>query len=443
MLETDIIAPCDDCEWASNVVLADKKGGEKRLYIDYKQLNEITKKDLWPIMRIDDALDSLFGAKFFTSLDMASGFWQIPLHLDSQEKTAFLTADGHYYFKVMPFGLCNAPSSFTRMMEKVLGDLKFKFVLIYIDDIIIYSSSLIEHLEHLRIVLDRFIEANLKLKPSKCFFCQKEVKFLGHIASEAGVRPDPPNVEAIQQIPAPKNIKQVRSFVGAATHYRKFIMNFSRIAAPLLELTRNYIPFDWSAERELAFQTLKCALSTVPVLAHFNPNARLRIETDGSGIAIGAVLSQESPTGYQVVSYASRTLNKCERNYPITEIEMLAIVWALDKFESYLGGPYEFQVITDHNAIAGLFKLPNPKGRLARWILSLRPYCMKISYRPGKGNEEADLLSRPKPELEILNNFIQASKGGTVSLPCFALLPKKAPSQDKKSKQQNDDFFLV
>ena len=165
--------------------------------MDYKQLNDLTKKDVWPIMRIDDALDSLYGAKLFTSLDMASGYWQIPLHPESQEKTAFLTAEGHYYFKVMSFGLCNAPSSFTRMMDKIFGDLKFKSLLVYIDDIIIYSRTFEEHVRHVEEVLSRLEQARLKLKPSKCHFIQQEVGFLWHVVGGKGVKPDPANVEGI------------------------------------------------------------------------------------------------------------------------------------------------------------------------------------------------------------------------------------------------------
>ena len=267
--------------WSSPVVLVRKKDGTHRFCVDYRGLNSVTKIDTFPLPRIDDLLDQLGGSKFFSTLDLASGFWQIRVHPDSQEKTAFSTPQGLFEFRVMPFGLCNAPSVFQRLMQQVLTGLNPPegpdFVSGYIDDVLVFSRTLEEHMEHLCLVIERLREANLKLKPAKC---RKEVEYLGHLITPSGLKPNHKLVMAVQEFPLPRDIRELRRFLGLASYYRKFIPQFSKIAEPLHNLTRKEVEFVWSDACQSAFESLKCKLSVAPVLAYPSFEKDFVLETD-------------------------------------------------------------------------------------------------------------------------------------------------------------------
>lgn len=333
MLQRDIIRPSSS-SWSSPVVLVRKKDGSVRFCVDYRALNKITRKDVYPMPRIDDALDTLQGAQYFSSLDLRSGYWQIPMHEADKDKTAFATPDGLYEFNVMPFGLCNAPATFERMIDTVLRGLKWKTCLCYLDDIVIFSSTFRQHLERLDVVLTCLSNAGLQLNTKKCHFASKNIKVLGHLVSKDGVRPDPDKVAAVLRFPRPANQKQLRSFLGLASYFRRFINHFAAIALPLHKLLTSGAAFAWSDGCELAFQALKRALTSDPVLRHFDENAPTFLHTDASGHGVGAVLLQSDSTSRErVVAYASRALTPAEQNYSITEQECLAVVWAVQNFD--------------------------------------------------------------------------------------------------------------
>ena len=238
MLEKKLIVPSNS-PWTSPVVVVEKKNGKLRLCVDYRKLNNVTKKDSYPLPRIDDMLETLSGSTWFSSLDMASGFWQVEMKPEDREKTAFVTKYGIYEFTVMPFGLCNAPATFQRLMDTVLQGILWHFVIVYIDDINIGSRTFSEHLEHLKQVFERLRNAGLKLNPEKCFFFEKKLVFLGHVVSNEGIQTDPDKIAAVKNFPIPRDVSQLRGFLGLASYYRRFIQNFSKIAEPLNKLLRN------------------------------------------------------------------------------------------------------------------------------------------------------------------------------------------------------------
>ena len=389
-----IIIPITHSEWICNVVLVPKKDGNTRFCIDYKPVNALSIPDSYPLVRIDDCLDAMCGAKYFSSLDLASGYWQIQMDPASVDKTAFITPEGTYAFCRMPFGLTGAPATFCRLMDLVLGGLKFKGVVVYLDDVQIYSKSFEEHLSLLRQVFQRLQSANLKVKTSKCFFFKSQVLFLGHIVDARGISTDPHKVVAITAMATPHDVTTTKSFLGACGHYRRFIQAFSTVAGPLYSLLKKDTAFIWTNCQNASFQELKCRLTTTPILGHFDPTRMLTIETDASTIGLGAVLSQEASPYPEVLAYISRTLSKAEKNYSVTELECIAVIWSVEKLHHYVGGNKQFTVITDHNALVGLMTMKNPRGRLARWVLALRPYRILIRYRPGVDNTMADHLSR-------------------------------------------------
>ena len=369
--------------------------------MDYRNLNAVTKADTFPLPRVDDLLDQLHDCKYFSTLDLAAGFWQIRVHQKSMEKTAFATPQGLFEFRVMPCGLTNAPSVFQRLMQKVLTGLNPEngpdFVSVYIDDILVFSSSLEEHIHHLQLVLERIITANLKLKPSKCRFVREEVEYLGHVITRSGLKTQAKHVEAVQHFARPNSLKGVRQYLGMCAYYRRFIPCFSGIARPLHNLTRKGADFVWTEECETAFRELKERLTAAPVLAYPCFQKPFILETDASGCGLGAVLSQCQDDGLvHPIAYASRSLCKAESNYGITELETLAVVWALTHFRTYIYGN-EVTVYTDHSAVKAVLETPNPSGKHARWWSKVYESGAKhvhIIYKSGKSNSNADALSR-------------------------------------------------
>ena len=406
--------------WASPVVLVKKKDGTHRFCVDYRQLNSITKTDNFPLPRIDDLLDQLGESKYFSSIDLASGFWQIQMHSSSQEKTAFVTPHGLYEFRVMPFGLKNAPGVFQRLMQQVVSSLNSgsgpDFVSVYLDDILVFSKNLNEHLEHLRLVIQRLVEVGLKLKPSKCKFAQHELEYLGHVVSREGLRTNPNLTEAVVDFPRPQSVRDVRRFLGLASYYRRFILHFAKIARPLHKLTCKDTRFDWSPECQIAFQELKQRLSSVPVLAYPNFDAQFVLETDASIKGLGAVLSQAQEGGnLHPVGYASRALSPSEVHYGITDLETLAVVWAISHFSHYLYGN-RVVAYTDHTAVKSVLEAANPSGKHAQWWTRVYGRGIKevtIRYRAGRENINVDALSRspklPAPEVGIAQDEVQVS----------------------------------
>lgn len=391
-----IIKPSNS-EWHSPVVLVRKKNNTFRFACDYRQLNKITVPMSFPLPHLESVFDSIGAAKanYFSNLDLMSGFWQMELDEESQKKAAFITQRGVYEWTRMPFGLTNAPISFQTLMSSVLRDLNWKSVLVYVDDILIFSHTFEDHLMHLKQVFSKLREANLTLQPSKCHFALKQLKFLGHIISRRGVEVDPDKTQAMSDFPRPKSQKQVRSFLGMANYYRRFIKNFSKIATPLnacLKTVGNK-KFQWTEECEQAFQTLKSKLLTAPVLAYPDPSKHFILTCDASDTAVGYVLGQLDDTKKEfVVAYGGKALSTDEKKFSTTEKECLAVLYGIAAYRPYLAHT-EFTIVTDHKALVWL-QTAKHTGRLERWALKIQEYNFKIVHRPGKSNCVADALSR-------------------------------------------------
>ena len=397
LLATGRVEPSQS-PWSSPVVLARKHDGTYRMCIDFRKLNQSTKKDAIPLPRTDDLLEALGGAQWFSSLDLASGYWQMQVKEEDRPKTAFSTHRGQFQWTVMPFGLTNGPASFTRLMNLALSGLTWTHCLVYLDDIIIWAPTFEDHIHRLRLVFDRIRAAGLKLKPSKCQFLRKEVVFLGHVVSSDGIKTDPEKVKAVETWPVPLNVKELQSFLGLASYYRKFILGFSIIAEPLYQLCRKTVSFSWQQGQQAAFEELKGRLISAPVLAYPNFSAEAGsfiLDTDASQYqGIGAVLSQQQQDGTErVIAYGSRSLNEHEKNYCTTRLEMLALVTYVDYFRYYLLGR-RFCVRTDHSSLRWLRSFKEPEGQVARWLERLQEYDFEVQHRPGKQHSNADSLSR-------------------------------------------------
>ena len=395
MLKQGVIRPSFS-PWASPVVLVKKKEGTLRFCIDFRKLNAITVKDTYPLPRIDDILTTLNKTRYYTSLDLQSGYWQVPVHKNDISKTAFITFGGLWEFITLPFGLCNAPSLFQRLMERVLSGLLWKFAFVYIDDILCCSTTFDEHVSHLKQIFNRLRAANLKLKISKCHFAQKQISFLGHTVSQQGIAVDPSKTDKIMKFPQPTTITELKRFLGLCSYYRRFVQNFSKIAQPLNALLRKNTNFIWSNDCENSFKTLKTHLVTPPVLRYPDFKKDFIVQTDASGKALGAVLSQIYEDGEHPIAFASRTLNTAESKYPAIELEALAVVFAIKRFRPYVYG-HKITIQTDHAPLKWLLSTatsPDGSSKIQRWALTLQEYDFVVQHRPGKCNANADALSR-------------------------------------------------
>lgn len=381
----------------------DNSGQEKwRIVVDYRKLNEATIDDKFPIPNIETILDKLGRSQYFTTLDLAKGFHQVLVREEDRKKTAFSTPLGHYEFTRMPFGLKNAPATFQRLINSVLREYINQICVVYLDDILIFSSSLKEHVISVQKVLDKLREHNLKIQINKCNFFAKETEYLGHVLTTEGVKPNNKKIEAIQKLQLPETTKQIKSFLGITGYFRKFIRDYAKIAEPMTRYLKKNTRINLNDSSYISsFEKLKIILTDSPVLRYPDFNKKFQLTTDASDFAIGSVLTQEG----HPVCYASRTLNKHERSYSVTEKELLAIVWSVNYFRPYIYGR-SFDLLTDHQPLKWLQSKHKGKDinhRLQRWLLKLGEYNINIDYIKGKENNAADFLSRINSETGEIN----------------------------------------
>lgn len=391
MLDAGIIKRSNS-PWLSPVIIVPKKDGSKRVCIDFRKINAVTIMPAPSIPSTEDIFYSLGKSKFRSCLDLKSGFWQVPIREEDKEKTAFSTGDQLFQMEVMPFGLCSAPSYFQNLMNKVLGDVR-QFALAFIDDIIVFSNTFEEHLEHLEIVFDRLRKANLKLKISKCDFLRENLNYLGHVISNEGISVDPEKVKVVEGMRAPATVREVRSYLGMTSYYRKYVPEFSKIARPLTALTRKHAKFKWTKEAQEAFETLKQCLVKAPILAFPDISAPFQLYTDASQYALGAVLMQEIEGEKKVIQYVSHQFTVAQQKWPTIEREAFAIIYSLQKLRPIVLGT-QLTVFTDHKPLKHLFTSEMKNPRIQRWAIMLGEFGCNIEYISGPKNVTADTLSR-------------------------------------------------
>ncbi|KAL7868508.1 hypothetical protein SRHO_G00098920 [Serrasalmus rhombeus] len=415
LLEAGVIRESES-SFSSPIVVVRKKNGDVRLCVDYRKLNLQTVKDAYALPNLEETFSVLTGSQWFSVLDLKSGYYQIELNEADKHKTAFVCPLGFWEFNRLPQGITNAPSTFQRLMEKCMSDLNLKEVIVFLDDLIVFSATLEEHEHRLLRVLQRLKEYGLKLSPEKCKFFQTSVRYLGHIVSRNGVETDPEKIEALKNWPNPKNLKELRSFLGFAGYYRRFIQDFSKIVKPLNDLTAGYGPVRkkckvgnrdtlyykpkepfgsrWTESCKEAFDTIINKLTSAPVLAYANPKLPYILHTDASTTGLGAALYQEQDGQIRAIAFASRGLSCSESRYPAHKLEFLALKWAVtEKFSDYLYGN-SFTVITDSNPLTYILTSAKLDATSYRWLSALSTFSFKLQYRPGKHNLDADALSR-------------------------------------------------
>lgn len=394
-----------ESSFSSPIVVVRKKNGEVRLCVDYRKLNLQTIKDAYALPNLEETFSALTGSRWFSVLDLKSGYYQIEVEESDKHKTAFVCPLGFWEFNRMPQGVTNAPSTFQRLMERCMSDIHLKEVVVFLDDLIVFSDTLEEHERRLLRVLHRLREYGLKLSPEKCTFFQTSVKYLGHIVSSSGVETDPEKVAVLKTWPVPKNLKELRSFLGFSEYYRRFIRDYAVIVKPLNDLTSGYPPLRkgckvkerkdyhnpkelfgsrWSASCQQAFEAVIEVLTTAPVLGFANPKLPYVLHTDASTVGLGAALYQEQEGQLKVIAYASRGLSRSEARYPAHKLEFLALKWAAtEKCYDYLYGN-QFTVVTDSNPLTYVLTSAKLDSTSYRWLSALSTFSFKLQYRAGK-----------------------------------------------------------
>jgi transposase InsO family protein len=379
--------------WSSRVILVRKKDGSMRFVVDYRALNDQTKKDAYPMPQISDIVDRMHGSRFFSVTDGASAYWSVGLEESSREKTAFSVPRGHFEMNVMSFGMSNANASYQRVHDMALQRATNSAA--YVDDACTFSGSFEEHLVHIRTILQCYRSANLQLKRSKCKFAYEEVDFAGFRLCSSGLLPVPENVAAVVNFPTPTNLKQVQRFVAMANYYRNFLPAMSRVAAPLHELSKQSVPFRWSDVEQSSFEQIKSALTNPPVLGFIDWGKELFLETDASKCAVGAILSQRDHSGrLKPLGYFSSGLTDAQKNYSATELECWALVAATRKWHVYVQAAPSVILLCDHNPLVWIRKQKDARGKFGRWLNELEGVSYEIRYRQGKDNIGPDCLSR-------------------------------------------------
>ncbi|GJR19633.1 putative reverse transcriptase domain-containing protein [Tanacetum coccineum] len=393
--DKDFIRPSSSPSGAL-VLFVKKKDGSFRMCIDYRELNKLTVKNRYPLPRIDDLFDQLQGSSIYSKIDLRSGYHQLRVREQDIPKTAFRTRYGHYEFQVMPFGLTNAPAVFMDLMNRVCKPYLDKFVIVFIDDILIYSKNEKEHEEHLKAILGLLKEEKLYAKFSKCDFWIPKVQFLGHVIDSRGIHVDPAKIESIKDWASPKTPTEIRQFLGLAGYYRRFIEGFSKIAKSMTKLTQKEVKFDWGEKEEDAFQLIKQKLCSAPILALPEGSEDFVVYCDASHKGLGAVLMQRE----KVIAYASRQLKVHEKNYTTHDLELGSVVFALKLWRHYLYGT-RCTVFTDHKSLQHILDQKDLNMRQRRWLELLSDYDCDIRYHPGKANVVADALSRKEREVPL------------------------------------------
>lgn len=403
MLELKVVSPSQS-PWNSPVVMVQKPNGDTRLCLDSRAINRISRSDAYPLPYVSQILDKLRDAKYLSSIDLSSAYWQIPFDSEeSSEKTAFtVPRRGLFQFNVMCFGLVGASATMQRVMDKLFGPEFDNKVFCFQDDIIIISSSFHEHISLLNRVYEKLKLANFTINMKKSLFCRNELKYLGYVVDKHGLHTDPSKINCILNYPTPTSPKEIKRFLGMCSWYRRFINNFSNISRPLNKLTSKKIKFEWSQEAEESFNQLKTALVSAPILKCPDFTLPFTIHTDASAYAIGSMLTQNHNGIEHPIAYCSRTLNKNEINYSTTERELLAIIYSLEQFRGYVEGQ-KCKIVTDHASLLWFYKLKNPTGRLSRWSMRLSQFDFEIEHRKGKENVIPDSLSRIK--IESIESF--------------------------------------
>ena len=392
MLAAGVIEPSTS-EWASPVCLVKKPDGSYRFCIDYRRVNAVSRKDAFPAPEVQDAIDSLRGSRWFATLDLLNGYWQLGMTDRAKERSAFCTRRGLFQFRRLPFGLSGAPATFCRLMSTVLGDYLGVLCLCYLDDVIVFAKTQQELLQKLDKIFQRLSQYGLKIKPSKCVLFRTEIQFLGHLITTSGVQPLPDKVKAITDWPTPRCLRDVRAFYGLAGYYRKFVAKFATIAEPLTRLTRKGTKFVWTDEADEAFRKLKDCMLEVPTLAFPYPDRPCIVDTDSSDVAYGSVMSQVVNGQERPIAFFSRVMSTSQQNYCATRRELLAVIASLQHFRHYL---LHVPVIlrTDHHSLKWLKTFKRPEGILARWLETLSEFDITIEHRPGRIHSNADGLSR-------------------------------------------------
>lgn len=442
--------------WCSPIVLAKKKDGKWRFCVDMRKLNRVTVPDKFPLPRIDDLLDKLQGNRFFSTLDLASGYWQLPLADSARPLTAFaVPGRGLLEWNVLPMGLTNSPASFQRAMQMVLAGLSWEICLVYLDDICVFSAGgEEEHLERVGQVFARLREYGLSLKLEKCTFMAVEVEYLGHEVSRDGIRPSRRNLEAVAEAKPPTNVTEVKAFVGLCNYYSRFIPRFAEKREPLLQLTRANTKFVWGEQEHEAFEALKVALCSAPVLKHPDFSKPFIIQTDACAYGLGATLSQQYDDGVHPIAYIHKTLSQDERKWAVRELEALGVVWACEELRPYISGR-EFVVETDHESLQWLLdsKLP---GRVARWAIRLQEFVphMTLRYRKGEENGAADGLSRLRISALTAGRWVRLGRrfrallsslraapvcGCAGAAPCFSVLTRSGAGKRVEDSDEREE----